>query len=267
MQNVTIKYKKGTRTQKIELNLPSKWDQLSYKQFLYIAKMWPVWKELSEAQASLIPAKAKLFIELCDLGYFKKVQVCKALSNYNENSLGDNPLKLLDFLFEKVDLTKNMIPTINVGWMKQLKGPADEMADCSIEEFSFCFSAYSAFSRTEKEEHLITLMAILYRDTHKGVRVAFDIDKLPRYERLLKKVPKVYLQGTFLFFTGILTYLELRYSTVFKRSEQKNQSSGNFLDGVLAMSGGIFGPFESTKNTNMWVFMKQLSVELAKQKK
>lgn len=266
MQDIVIKYTKNRRRETIKINVPTKWDELNQRQVLYIAKMWQVWQTLSESGDSLTVAKTKLFIELSGLSYLNKIKLCNALAFYNEKS-GPSPLTATDFIFEKIDLSKNHFPTINVGWFRKLRGPSDAMGDCTIEEFAFAFSLYSKFSRTDKAENLNSLFAVLYRlESRNGIRKPFIVDDIKMYEKLAIKVPDEYKHACFLFFTGVLTYLELRFSEVFKRAQQKNVSSGNFIDTVVAMSGGKFGAFEIAKTTNMWVFLKELNEELIRQK-
>lgn len=275
-----------------DLKFPAGWNELTERQFLYIARYWEAWQSIAEMGESMRKARALLMLELCGLdGYFSKKKLCHMLSFVDENT-NYNILDCTNFVFEKLKLTKNHLPKINMGPSVYLRkrsgllgfiprisikikdwyyGPADFLSDISIDEFSFAFSCYLQYGRTGNEEHLDNLVAVLYRpesgnylDTGRR-SVPFTPELINVYAQKTKKLKYWYKQGVLLFFMGFLATAEKKYGHVFRRAKRENTATASsFLDTIIMMSGGKFGPFDTTKRENLHVVLKELNYLIEK---
>lgn len=273
MQEVTVKLSSENITREYALNFPSSWNELSEKQLLFVGKHWTAWQALMKLGEPVIKARAMLVIVLSDLkGRRERLKFCETLSFIDENS-GGNILDITNFIFEKNNLTKNLLPRVKVSWLREYAGPSDYMGDIDAEEFSFAFGIYLQFVRTHNEDLLTTLMAVLYRparfDEHKTGenRQPFNKNLIEYHAGKLAKLPDCYRQAVYLFFLGCLEFMAGKHPNVFKRAEKAGGPGGTFLDSVVALSGGKFGPFESTKKTNIYILLKELDLLIANKPK
>jgi hypothetical protein len=267
----------GKHQELFHLKFPEKWDELNQRQLLYIAKYWEAWQEISQMHGErLVKARALLVLELCGItGRRERRRLCNALSHVTEDS-GFNILDYTNFVFEKLTLTRNLLPKIKVGLFKWYFGPGDRLNDIDIEEFSMAFSAYSQYISTRNEIHLNNLVAILYRPASQeyhitgDIRVPYNFKKITEYVKKIRKIPEEYKQAVLLFFMGCLDYFSQnkRYGKVFRRAKNESESSGgSFFDTVVDMSGGKFGPYETTRRTNVHIFLKDLNNHIERQKR
>jgi hypothetical protein len=110
----------------------------------------------------------------------------------------------------------------------------------------------------------LKLSAVLYRPKNKNfkntgeLRVPFNHKMISHYEKELKSAPEEYHQAVYIFFRGCVEYLGNAYKEIFQRGEKSQASGGGFIDAVIAMSGGKFGPFETTKRENIYIIFKEL---------
>lgn len=273
MQEASVILNLNGKKEALHLNFPSSWNELSRRQLLFIAEHWTSWQSLLKVGENLNKVRATLVIVLCGLkGRSERVKLCKTLALVNEDS-GGNILECADFLFKSIDLTKNLLPSINVGWFKRYYGPADKLADISVEEFSFAFSLYAQYVRTGNENFLNQLAACLYRPANPDfkktgeTRVPFNNRLISLYESDFKKVPTPYKHGVYLFFLSCVEHLAKTFPLVFSRAENGGSGGSSFFDSVISLSGGKFGPFESTKNTNLYIICKELNQLIKDSKK
>jgi hypothetical protein len=266
MQEVEIKINKSSGAESIKLNLPTCWNELSGKQLLYVSKFWFIWKEFIQENISLTKARALLFLELTNItSRREKKRLCFALSFINEQT-DVNILDTTNFIFGELTLTKNLLPSIPVGFFTKYYGPAEKLVDINISEFSFAFACYSNYLKTHQETHLDKLVAVLYRPKNKNykttgeLRVDFNNKMITRYEKKTARLPREYKHAVFLFFKGCLEFLasEKQFPQVFNSGNEKKYSGGSFIDAVVNMSGGKFGPFDTTKNQNLYIILKEL---------
>jgi len=273
MQEVTVRLNKKHGSEIFELSIPASWEELTREQFLYIAKYWSAWQNLLQHGHSLIKARCGLLIALSGLNTSKqRKRLCRALS-FVDLSTDVNILDCTNFVFGELKLTKCLVPTIPVGIFKRYYGPADKLADLQIDEFSFALHCYTQYSKTGNENFLLKLMAVLYRPKNPNykksgeLRSEFNNKLVDLHEKVLSKCPDEYKHATYIFFRGCMEMLEKRYPEVFTRSKETQRSGGSFIDAVISMSGGKFGPFSETKKENMHVILKELQELIIKSKK
>lgn len=271
----SVSIKRENRKQlSCEVIFPENWDELTEKQFLFIAKNWNGWKQMIIRNEDLLQVRSLLVIELCGVtGRKNRKKLCDMLAFVDENT-NTNILSCVDFVFNKLNLTKNHLPKLKIGWFNWFYGPGDRLNDLSIEEFSFAYSAYINYNRTLDVDQLNNLVAILYRpaaslkDKRNGeTKQPFNYKLIEAYSQRMDWLSDAYKQGVLLFFMGCLEYFKKKYPEVFRRAE-KNEvgGTGTFFDTVVDMSGGEFGPFKDTKSENMHVIMRALNKKIKNSK-
>lgn len=268
MQELTVKLNKHSGSEQITVSVPTSWNELKPFQMLYIAKYYRDWQKSAMAGSELVASRAKLFLELCDLSSRSdKKRLCNYLALVDEDT-DFNILSLTDFIFSKLDLTKNLLPTIKVGFLTEFCGPDEALQNTVIEEFSFAFHCYNQYNTKGVEADLNNLCAVLYRPKRSSSEIAKVGEKRVEFNhrtieaRALKfsGVGMEYKQAVYLYFRGSMEYLSKAFPMVFKRAEgEQKKSGGSFIDAILAMSGSKFGDFNSTKATDTYLVLKHLS--------
>jgi hypothetical protein len=157
----------------------------------------------------------------------------------------------LEFIFNdnEVDPRRlaNPYPTIRLGLFRKqtLHGPADGLANITLNEWIQVELERSAFNQTEKSKHLYRMAAILWRPSgakhpEGDERKSNILDELPRRERIMRRYLKPHrLKVITWWYAGCLQYLSYKYDQVFFKADD---SSGNtstfdsFMDMVNTMS-------------------------------
>lgn len=268
MQDVIIKLNKESGSEEITISVPQSWNELKPYQLLYIAKYWQSWMDMITQSLSLTKARAALFLELSGLESRKdKKKLCFYLSCVGED-VDVNILDLTNFIFEKLDLTANLLPKIKVGFLTHFYGPKDNLSDLTLEEFSFAFNSYLQYSNFKHEADLNDLFAILYRPknsessykTSGDFKVPFNVKLVDSYLPRAANVPFEYKEAVYIYFRGCIESLAAIFKPVFERSESdKKNSNKTFLDTMLNISGGKLGNFDETKNQNLHLALKYLT--------
>lgn len=275
MVELVVKIKNIELQKEIKLTVPQKWNELSPKQLLYIAKHWESWQTLAKINESLIKARALLFLELSGLESKKqKRELCNLLSFVDEDT-DINILDFTNFVFEKLDLTKQILPKVKVGMFEFYYGPNDRINDISIDEFSYAFGIYNIYNKFKNDTYLNSLMAILYRPRNNksefyktgDFKVPFNNKLVNEYEKKIKKLPEEYKQAVYLFFCGCLESLAIQFPNTFERGEAGVNKGGNFINSVVAMSGKKFGFYDEAKKQNAILFLTEMEEEIVEYKK
>lgn len=264
MQEIEIKIN-SLKPERIRLNLPESWNELSAPQLLHIAKYWNAWQTLAGAGESLLKAKGILFIKLCNLKNARAEQrLCHQLSFITEHT-GVNILDTVNFIFDEITLTKNLIPSIRVGLITTYYGPEEKLKDICIEEFSFAFGFYSRYTRNRQVKDLDLLFATLYRPKNPAykkdgeLKERFNHKRIEQRLKAIRTLPDEIKEAVYLFFHGCVEHLAKVYTEVFRRSTKAQATGGSFIDSILVMSGGKFGAFDDTRRQNLHIILKELN--------
>ncbi len=260
----------GKKSKVIELTVANSWADLNQAQLLYIADNWQAWDLLFKNNVSVEFARAKLFINLIiDKSARELKKIAKYLSHIDNHDQLEEILSIGDFVFKKIQYTKNLLPTIKIGWFKKLHGPADELANTCINEFSFCIGYYNSYNRKKEEKYLDLLVACLYRDSYKNwedtgdIRKPFNNNTADKYLEEIAKLSFAIKMAVYLFFHCSIDLFSKRFPLVFSRGEESSASPDNtFLDIILKLSGGKFGSFNETKDQNAFLVLKELNTLL-----
>lgn len=256
------------KPQVVTVSVVDNWNELSTNQILYIGLLWQTWQLMLRNGADMQLAKAKLLTALIVNKTAKEVkEVLHLLSLVNHEESNVNILSLVNFLFESNKLTLNKFPIIKIGWFKKLYGPADQLSNITINEFSFAINFYNNYNKTNNEEYLDNFIACLYRPLQQNWKDTGDIRKpfnpftYEQHLPLAVKMQFAYKQAILLYFTGCLELWAKQFVFVFSRidSEKSTQSNQTFLDIILKISGTKFGNFNQTKDENAYIVLMELN--------
>lgn len=272
MQELTVKITNNGTSNALTAILPSTWNELNQKQLLYIASMWQTWRDVMQKGAPMLHYKAALFIELINNPEAEKKQIIDWLSLLKKTDV--NLFCTLDFIFNEITLTKNLLPTLSLGVFSKYYGPADGFANLSIGEFSFAITFYNRYSRSKHVADLDKLIAILYRPKNKNFEETGDARKpfkkhfIEAYEIELRQVQFRYKQAVYLYFVGCMEAWSRKYSFVFSKAEGSFAGAATpFLNVIIELSGGKFGTFDQTFEQNADIVLTELNNMLKPKKK
>lgn len=244
--------------------IPSSWNELNVKQLLYIASYWRIWQMMLKEGYEMDKAMAKLLILLITGKNKSQVQkFVQELGRYDSENNPVNPLTLTNFVFETLDLNKNLIPHLRINFFKKLYGPADALSNMSIIEFSYVLNFYNRYNKYQNSNDLAYMIACMYRPSKKNwqktgdIREDFNHNTADKYIDALKKLPHHKMQAIYLFFSGCMYAWSLEFKHLFKKAGPETNKT--FLDVILSMSGDIFGTFNETKNENAYLVLKELN--------
>jgi hypothetical protein len=273
MVEVEVKKNVGKK-EHMKANFPSSWNELSPKQLLYIADNWEIYQLLVKEGDNLRRVRSLLIFELCDLRWRGRRKLAEMLRLVDEKTPA-NILDVTNFVFT-LKLTRNILPEFTVGpfWTREkYAGPGDKLGDIDVEEFSYAFACYVNYEMTRHVSHLNKLVAVLYRPCSKDFlqtgerKLPFNNKLVEVHEAKLKKLSYTKRYAVYLFFKGCIEFFSQskKYGAVFRRAEKmQGENGGSFLDSVIMMSGGKFGPFDTTKKTNLLIFLKDLNDAIIK---
>lgn len=176
--------------------------------------------------------------------------------------------RLDDFLFEEVNLTKQLMPEVVVAGISHL-GPGDFLIGTTIDEFFIADRAYLQFRRDDDEDALAQLCAILYRPrianynpltSNKAPREAYNKFSLgARIELFQEHMSKREQYAAAIFFEGCRANIARKYKHVFQHASDAQGSNSGPLDVLLALAGGKFGDFETTCATDVHTAFTELN--------
>lgn len=155
---------------------------------------------------------------------------------------------MLDFIFHDNEVNPRLLvnpyPTLRLGLFRKqtLHGPADGLANISLNEWIQVEVVRAEFRRTSNPEHLYRMAAILWRPTAANhpegdVRSTNILDTLPARERLMRRyLPAHRLKVIMWYYTGCLQYLSYKYSLVFSTSsDDSDNTQANAFDSFMDM--------------------------------
>lgn len=266
---------KSNKPKAISFSVTENWSELNHSQLLYISAHWQAWQMLIKHKQPLQYAKAKLFVFLIVGKTAQEIkEITQLLSQADFEELDLNLLSLTNFIFEKIDFTKNIFPSVKISWFKKLYGPADKLANISIIEFSYALNYYNLYNKTANESNLDLLIACLYRPLKStksndgDERIYFNVYTADSYLKQISKLKYVEKQAIYLFFHGCIELFGRTFDYIFTRSSGEGTASNKtFLDIILELSGGKFGTYNETKTENALIVLKALNMELEKNSK
>lgn len=230
------------------------------------------WNELTPVQL----LKLVGLMEHTDLQALLRMMRC--LLNMGRRAFGRLPadeildsLYLMDFLFERNDLTKNLIP-----YFRGFYGPADDSANLLMCEFVYA-EDYLNLWKEGDEQALNLLVAVLYRKGKRGydrkrnldgdVRVAFNEYECQYHAGRIGRWPLVVRKSIAHWYEGCLHSLMKAYPDVFSTSGGAPLKYG--LVEVISdvAENGIYGNFKEVEMQPVRLILMQLDRMVRQAKK
>ncbi len=247
----------------IQLSIPQKWNDLNPRQIKKLA--WLFGTEKSPKKIDLL-----IFFILVDMRWWqlrKYRKVHKIIKLVGITELKEH----YTWIYEKTDLT-TFIPIKKIKG-KRMHPPADRISNLIIDEFAHADDLAIGFHNTKDLEYLHYLAAVLYRELGPDKkRVPFCKEELDQRAKWFKKLSPKTLLAIYLCYQGNRDNLVNMHPIVFPKPKnpenvkRKVRSSG-LGKLILSFSGGKFGTYNETKNTNAYTFFNEFEEQLKNQKK
>jgi hypothetical protein len=283
------------------IQLPGCWDELSAGQLVSIAKKWmPLLIALRNVHAAtaiafLNGARIELLVVLSGIrrwnSFSKKtrdfLRLLPSRRQLRKHRLNADfieqyehlsaMLRCSDFIFEKVTLTKNLLPVIKTKNYR-LNGPADQLSSLCLKEFVFADGYFINFKKTLAIEDLNMLVAILYRPqldiqpTDPGFsgdyRIPFNNMAVDAWLNDVQGIALERKVAIALFYEGCRNNLEKLYPTVFdKKEEAVSTADGGWFSLVSELPAEKFGTLVEREQVNIDIIFSELELMLRKMNK
>lgn len=258
---------------------PERWDELSGAQLISIAPY---------VLKADVPAadRAAIAYYLCGFGddiFSVKAHRQKDGYDYFANELIDRVIPRLSFLFEKNELTKQLLPEIEVGkkyrffGTQKLYGPASNFDNLTIGEFSDTETCLKNFDSTGDELWMNRFIAVLYRPRKRIVEPHhpdYDGDIRQPYNFHLNDFISVMVSrldvrvkcAVRLWYLGCRAALVEQNPFMFSKKTADKANEGSWAEVIHGLAGPKFGSFEQTGRANLKVVMKELHLLHERQK-
>ena len=171
------------------------------------------------------------------------------------------------FLYKTADLTR-FSKRVRSGF-RYLYGPADRLANLSIDEYAHADLFYYNWTKAKKEQDLNRLVTVLYRPRAKSnssvdKRKPFNSRELKFHAKTVERLPLKTKIPIMMAFQGSRQAIVKRYTNVFKKSRAKEVYTP-FTKIIASMAGGEFQPFGDfykTKEAGLYDFLDVLNDQI-----
>lgn len=233
-------------------NAPSKWDEVSARDLLTIAKV------------TAVQDKSRVFNDLliCYLFNIPK-SVYKQLKPGERYELS----ALVKWISQKNTIQKWLLSAVRIGSVK-LYGPKHRLANITAEEFMYCEAAYERWLHTGKNEYLDTLFAVLYRRKwfFSTYRQKFNSDKLQKHEARAAKLKNFVKKAVALNYAGCRNLIIDKHKYIWTKAQEHSKETNagnkqpvtNWGAIILDLAGDKFGTYDQTLRTNIWLVLADL---------
>jgi len=275
----------------ITTEIPSCWDELTRDQLLYSIELAIM---LEKKQITILDYKIRMLYYFLDI---KRTGV----QDYKDNKLTDNEKEtkysniylltdLLDYFFREEKHGKKYImvwtyDSINNHFpvLDKYYGPDDALINISFAEFRTAMSFYAKFNQDKKEDHLNSLVAVLYRPEIPGYeseklnddfdgqrRVKFNIHQVERRAAEISKISYTKRYAVYLFFRNCVQHImnndivvdnnKICFGVLFRSNEAETESPGLGLTGTLykLADAGTFGSIRETDEAGLYDVLLKL---------
>lgn len=239
----------------ININIPESWNELNVRQLKKMAQLF-------HSNLSGVLFDYKVFLALLDVRWWQfknRWKAWKVVKNVAFSHLKEH----YSWLHSSLSLT-SFIPTIKTKF-KTVHAPADRINNLTVDEFAHADDLYLGWFNTKDFEYLHYLAAVLYRELDgNGKRVPFDKTELDDRAKQFSKLDKQTLLAISMSYQGSRSYLIAQFPIVFPKPKRKRKTpkTSGFGKLVLHLSGGKFGTYNETKNTNVYIFLGEFEEQL-----
>jgi hypothetical protein len=271
------------------VSYPSEWNEINKEQLLFALQLVNKKILLSEFRVKAVQLFLGKKNEL-----FKQYALYIRAQNHRKGNIAtrifwQNKLNHLDeciygisenlkWIFEKTDLTKQIIPCISKFpnfQISKLYGPASAFADLTFIEFAKADTYFLSYSNTGETQYLNKLIAALYRPGKFAWRIrsffAYGFNKRVSYSddcllHNLNRVEKLednLKQAILFWFKGCREYIVSKYPHVFKPSDSDENSESFGWAGILTqLAGGKFGDQDKTAFTKLHDILRSIEMDM-----
>lgn len=253
-----------------DIHIVTDWNGLNEFQLKYISRYWKSWIDIEKIGESFLKIRTQLFYVLmnCDEQLKKDffINSTKVLDNEELYNL----LFLVDWVFERNTLTKNIFPILKVN-STDFYGPNNGLKNITCIEFAISESFFKSYNTKNDIESLNSLIGCLYRNTDNtkkfgDLREDFNKDKIEFYSAIFSELDEEIKQCILLWYIGCRNKIISNFNIIFKGNENDKPSEYGFLGLIMNMAGGKFGDFEKTSNTNLFLFLMEVKLLMQENK-
>ena len=251
---------------KQRFNVPQAWNELTSRQLADVAPF------IFKPEITLAD-RTKIAYHICGFGY----DVLRHNNEFLCQEILIKVLPLITFLFEKINLTRQVTTEIKVGrkfqffGTRMLYGPADNFDNLTIAEFSDCESCLTEYQQSKDVIWLNRFIAILYRPRNKSadpakpgytgdLRQPYNFYLNDLIAAMVEKIPDGVKMGVMLWYVGCRTSLTTDYQFLFNSKSDKGAEGGSWTDLIHGLSGPKFGTIDQTMTANLKVVFKELTI-------
>lgn len=204
----------------------------------------------------LVSAYSLAFITQLNLAFFKEI---------GENKYTINPL-----------LTRNLLTVIEVAG-KKLYGPADGLSNLLLKEYVHTETFYSEYMKTQNQEALDKLIAILYRPAGKikpgtinfqgDIREPFNDFLIDNYAKITKKLAQNVRLTIIWYYEGCKRHISALFPKVFKENDGKSSNENtfmNFMTIIDELANNQPAENERIMNVYLYTALTSLNQKIAK---
>lgn len=262
---------------KLDLDVPRSWNDLSKKQVLKVCSLF---KDPREKQSFMVSAAMDL-LGLKLKSYHRTHQNNLFLFTYKGKKIVIDADQLrficnhFEFILQESNLVENKFPVIKVR-LKKFYGPEDKLYNISYDEFRTAENWFLAFSKTKDFKYLDLLVATLYRPKKKGVKInsldydgdirePFNDHAIKTRSKSISKLPAGYKIAVFQFFFGCMNHLKEKFPMVFQGG------NGGVTDRVIQslkvvdwLNGGDVTKNREILKSNIYEVMTRMQTEREK---
>jgi hypothetical protein len=253
----------------LKFKTPANWNQLSNRQVTKVANLF-----FSEKTGVIFDVS--LFKIILNHQWYKfklSNKIAKALKVVPLSEIKENYY----FLYKSMTLTR-FLPVLKIK-KNSYFAPADRLSNITIGEFAICEDLFINFQNltTNQEEnfgleYLQYLMAVLYVNSSDAKRPDFVKNRLDQQAKPFYKLNKKYCYATALAYKGCKEHIANlpKYAAIFPKpketdlqsKQRKKLINSGLGDLILSLSGGVFGDYEKTFNTNLYLFLDHYAKHL-----
>jgi len=257
----------------LNLSMPQTWNELSRGQLLFLCRLFL--KQLTEHEFKLLA-----FIRFTGIKALPEKVIAEHVYYFfrkgsNRFSLTVEELHWFinsaSFLLDEVQLTKNLLPVINIFGFR-FHGPSNKGYNITMLEFIHADTAVYAWHKTQKLVHLQKLCAVLYRpvrnwqETYRptwdgDLRRQFNDFTYQRRVKWVRMLPKAKVFAVYLFYMGFKNALVKAHPGVFSKapvSSEPLNPTESLQQLVFGLNGGDITRNNEILQKPVWEIFKQL---------
>lgn len=251
MTSLTL-YRPG---QPMTLNIPSSWNELTRTELLIICS------DMVLLESKGYEAKVNMLINLITLrAAGQKIKLPKRWQqNLSINDVAESGLDTINFLFDSIRLTNQLLPTIGIKREAFYHGPAKDFDDLRCGEFEDAQFFFSSYKDKGELKDLAMLSSILWRQFTDGKRITYKNYDAEKNVAAFLKLPGEMLLANFFWFAGCMLHLPEIFPKTFEGDGDPDPAA--FTKCIHAGAGPKNGTREHIRDTLLKEFFFEIEQE------